>query len=409
MNILQTVRLALRALLRNKLRSFLTALGIVIGVGAVIAMVAIGEGAKARVEAAFSSMGSNLLVIMSGSTRSGGAFGGYGSMPTLTWDDLAAIRGEVPSVRAAAAALQSSQPISSEDLNWTTTVVGTAPDYFIARNWTIESGQGLNESDVETGNKVVVLGKTVVQQLFGHSADPVGHVVRIKNVPFSVIGVLATKGQSPMGQDYDDAVFVPQTTFQAKIRGGLQKFIAGTIFVSAHSPEDAARAGRQISALLRERHHIGPDQDDDFSLRSLSELAAAQQEGTKTLTTLLASIAAVSLLVGGIGIMNIMLVSVTERTREIGLRMAIGAKPRNILEQFLVESLVLSLAGGLVGVSLGLVAARYLAARFDWPLLIRPDIIFLAVGFSGAVGVIFGLYPARKASLLDPIEALRFE
>jgi len=409
MNILQTVRLALRALLRNKLRSFLTALGIVIGVGAVIAMVAIGEGAKARVEAAFSSMGSNLLVIMSGSTRSGGAFGGYGSMPTLTWDDLAAIRGEVPSVRAAAAALQSSQPISSEDLNWTTTVVGTAPDYFIARNWTIESGQGLSESDIETGNKVVVLGKTVVQQLFGHSADPVGHVVRIKNVPFSVIGVLATKGQSPMGQDYDDAVFVPQTTFQAKIRGGLQKFIAGTIFVSAHSPEDAARAGRQISALLRERHHIGPDQDDDFSLRSLSELAAAQQEGTKTLTTLLASIAAVSLLVGGIGIMNIMLVSVTERTREIGLRMAIGAKPRNILEQFLVESLVLSLAGGLVGVSLGLVAARYLAARFDWPLLIRPDIIFLAVGFSGAVGVIFGLYPARKASLLDPIEALRFE
>ena len=409
MNPLQTVRLALRALLRNKLRSFLTALGIVIGVGAVIAMVAIGEGAKARVEAAFSSMGSNLLVIVSGSTRSGGAFGGYGSMPTLTWDDLTSIRSEVPSVRAAAAQLQSSQPISSEDLNWTTTVVGTAPDYFIARNWTIETGQGLSESDVETGNKVVVLGKTVVQQLFGQSADPIGHVVRIKNVPFTVIGVLAGKGQSPMGQDYDDTVVVPQSTFQAKIRGGLQKFISGAILVSAHSPEDAVRAQRQITELLRERHHVGPDQDDDFSLRSLSELASAQQEGTKTLTTLLASIAAVSLLVGGIGIMNIMLVSVTERTREIGLRMAIGAKPRNILEQFLVEALVLSLAGGLVGVSLGLVVARSLAARFDWPLLIRPDIILIAVGFSGAVGVIFGLYPARKASLLDPIEALRFE
>jgi putative ABC transport system permease protein len=288
-------------------------------------------------------------------------------------------------------------------------VIGTAPDYFIARNLQIESGQNIGESDVETGNKVVVLGQTVVQQLFGHNADPIGHVVRIKNVPFTVIGVLSPKGQSPMGQDYDDTAIVPQSTFQAKIRGGLQKFIAGMVLVSAHSPEDATRAQRQIADLLRERHHLEPDQDDDFSLRSMSELASAQQEGTKTLTTLLASIAAVSLLVGGIGIMNIMLVSVTERTREIGLRMAIGAKPRNILEQFLVEAIALSLAGGLVGVALGVFTAQYLAARFDWPLLIRPDIIIIAVGFSGAVGVLFGLYPARKASQLDPIEALRFE
>jgi putative ABC transport system permease protein len=408
-SLFQTLRVALRALLRNKLRSFLTTLGIVIGVSAVIAMVAIGEGAKARVEAAFESMGSNLLVIMSGSTRAGGAFGGFGSMPTLTWEDLAAIRDEVPSVRAAAAVMQASTPMSSEDLNWTTNVVGTSPDYFIARNGTIASGQNITESDVETGNKVVVLGKTVVEQLFGHSADPIGHVVRIKNVPFNVIGVMAPKGQSPMGQDYDDTALVPQSTFQAKIRGGLQKFIAGTIFVSAHSPEDATRAQSQISTLLRERHHVGPDQDDDFSLRSLSEMASAQQEGTKTLTTLLASIAAVSLLVGGIGVMNIMLVSVTERTREIGLRMAIGAKPINILAQFLVEALVLALAGGLIGVALGVFTARYLAARFDWPLLIRPDIIVIAVAFSGAVGIVFGLYPARKASLLDPIDALRFE
>jgi putative ABC transport system permease protein len=408
-SLFQTLRVALRALLRNKLRSFLTTLGIVIGVSAVIAMVAIGEGAKARVEAAFASMGANLLVIMSGSTRAGGAFGGFGSMPTLTWDDLTAIRNEVPSVRAAAAAMQASTPMSSEDLNWTTNVVGTSPDYFIARNWSIGSGQIITESDVETGNKVVVLGQTVVEQLFGHSADPIGHVVRIKNVPFNVIGVMSPKGQSPMGQDYDDTAFVPQSTFQAKIRGGLQKFIAGTIFVSAHSPEDATRAQSQISNILRERHHIGPDQDDDFSLRSLSEMAAAQQEGTQTLTTLLASIAAVSLLVGGIGVMNIMLVSVTERTREIGLRMAIGAKPHNILAQFLVEALVLALAGGMIGVALGVFAARYLAARFDWPLLIRPDIIVIAVAFSGAVGVVFGLYPARKASLLDPIDALRFE
>jgi putative ABC transport system permease protein len=409
MNPLQTLRVAMRALMRNTLRSFLTALGIVIGVGAVIAMVAIGEGAKARVEEAFASMGSNLLVIMSGSTRAGGAFGGFGSLPTLTWDDLEAMRSELTSVRAAAAVLQASTPLASEDQNWTTNVVGTSPDYFIARNWPIAQGQNFGDSDVESGNKVVVLGETVVNQLYGHSSDPLGRVVRIRNVPFTVVGVLSTKGQSPMGQDYDDSAFVPQSTFQAKIRGGLQKFVAGTIFVSSYSNEESARAAAQISNLLRERHHIGNDEEDDFSLRSLAELAAAQQEGTKTLTTLLASIAAVSLLVGGIGIMNIMLVSVTERTREIGLRMAIGAKPRNILAQFLVEALVLSLAGGLVGVALGLFAAKQLAARFDWPLLIRADIIVIAVAFSGAVGVVFGLYPARKASLLDPIDALRFE
>jgi putative ABC transport system permease protein len=408
-NALQTFRVAWRALLRNKLRSFLTALGIMIGVGAVIAMVAIGEGAKARVEAAFASMGSNLLILMSGSTRAGGSFGGYGSMPSLTWEDLNAIRSEVPGVRAAAAVMQMSNPIMSEDQNWTTNIVGTSPDYFVARSWTIEIGQNITESDVETGNKVVVLGQTVANQLFGPNSDPVGHVVRIRNIPFNVIGVLASKGQSPMGQDYDDTAIVPQTTFQAKIRGGLQKFIAGVIMVSAHSPEAATRAQTQLTNLLRERHHIGPDQEDDFSLRSLSEMASAQQEGTRVLTTLLASIAAVSLLVGGIGIMNIMLVSVTERTREIGLRMAIGAKPGNILLQFLVESLVLSVAGGVVGVGLGLVAASNLASRFDWPLLVRPDIIVVAVAFSAAVGVVFGLYPARKASQLDPIDALRYE
>jgi putative ABC transport system permease protein len=312
-------------------------------------------------------------------------------------------------VRAAAAQLTSTAVMASEELNWTTTVVGTSPDFFIARSWDVVSGSNISASDVETGNKVVVLGQTVVQQLFGRSADPIGQMVRIGNVPFTVIGVMESKGQSAMGRDNDDTVFVPQSTFQNKIRGGLPKYINGAILVSAYSPEDATRAQRQISDLLRERHHILADQDDDFSLRSLSEMANAQQEGTKTLTTLLASIAAVSLLVGGIGIMNIMLVSVTERTREIGLRMAVGAKPRNILEQFLVESLVLALAGGLFGVSLGVVAAQYLASKFDWPLLIRPDIILIAVGFSAAVGVVFGLYPARKASLLDPIDALRYE
>jgi putative ABC transport system permease protein len=409
LNPLQTFRVALRALLRNKLRSFLTTLGIVIGVGAVIAMVALGEGAKARVEESFASVGSNLLVIMNGSTRTGGSFGGYGSLPSLTWDDLTAIRVELSNVRAAAASLQMSSPIASEDQNWTTQVIGTSPDYFVARTWDLSIGSMFSVSDVEAGSKVVVLGQTVVDQLFGRSVDPTGQIVRIKNVPFTVVGVLARKGQSPMGQDFDDTVIVPETTFQAKIRGGLQKFVQGIIYVSAVSANETARAQSQITSLLRERHNLAPDQDDDFSLRSLAEMASAQQEGMKTLTTLLASIAAVSLLVGGIGIMNIMLVSVTERTREIGLRMAIGAKPGNILAQFLMEALVLSSAGGVIGVALGVLSARQLAARFDWPLLVQPDIIVIAVTFSAAVGVVFGLYPARKASQLDPIDALRYE
>jgi putative ABC transport system permease protein len=409
LNPLQTFRVALRALLRNKLRSFLTTLGIVIGVGAVIAMVAIGEGAKARVEQSFASIGSNLLVIMNGSTRTGGSFGGYGSMPSLTWDDLTAIRAELSNVRAAAASLQMSSPIASEDQNWTTQVIGTSPDYFVARTWELSIGAVFSVSDVEAGSKVVLLGQTVVDQLFGRSVDPTGQIVRIKNVPFTVVGVLARKGQSPMGQDFDDTVIIPETTFQAKIRGGLQKFIQGIVYVSAVSANETARAQSQITSLLRERHNLAPDQDDDFSLRSLAEMASAQQEGMKTLTTLLASIAAVSLLVGGIGIMNIMLVSVTERTREIGLRMAIGAKPGNILAQFLMEALVLSSAGGVIGVALGVLSARQLAAKFDWPLLVQPDIIVIAVTFSAAVGVVFGLYPARKASQLDPIDALRYE
>jgi putative ABC transport system permease protein len=237
----------------------------------------------------------------------------------------------------------------------------------------------------------------------------VGQSVRIKNIPFEVVGVLAKKGQSAMGQDYDDGVFVPQTTFQSKIQGGLQKYLSGTIFIGATSAEGTARAEAQITSLLRDRHHIGPGADDDFSIRNLTEMANAQQEGTKTLTTLLASIAAVSLLVGGIGIMNIMLVSVTERTREIGVRMAVGATPVNILLQFLVEALTLAVAGGIIGVAIGIFTAGRLAAKFGWPVLIRPDIVAVSVGFSALVGVVFGLYPARKASKLDPIEALRYE
>jgi putative ABC transport system permease protein len=409
MNIFRTLRVAILALLRNKMRSFLTTLGIIIGVAAVIAMVAIGEGAKAQVEQAFAAMGSNLLIVLPGSSTSGGARGGFGSQPTLTWDDLKAIRDEVSSVRHAAAVLRTNAQIVSEDQNWTTSVSGTSPEYFDIRSWGVSRGALFSASDVEGGSKVVLLGQTVAEKLFGPNADPVGHAVRIKNTPYQVLGVLTKKGQSATGQDYDDAAFVPQSTFASKVQGGLQKYLNGTIFVGASTQDDTGRAQTQITNLLRDRHHIAPGADDDFSIRNLAEMASSQEESTKTMTTLLASVAAVSLLVGGIGIMNIMLVSVTERTREIGVRMAVGAKPRNILAQFLVEALTLSIAGGIIGVLLGVGGGQYLSAKFGWPMLVRVDVILIAVGFSGAVGVIFGLYPARKASRLDPIEALRYE
>ena len=409
MNPIQVLRVAVRALLRNKMRSFLTTLGVIIGVSAVIAMVAIGEGAKARVSEAFASMGSNMLIVLSGSTTSGGARGGFGSMPTLTWEDLKAMRAEASAVRYAAPQLRSSASVISEDQNWGTSINGVSPEFFLIKDWPIASGSGITQSDIEGGTKVVVLGQTVVEKLYGPSADPVGQTVRIKNFPFQVVGVAARKGQSAMGQDQDDVVFMPYSTFQAKIQGGLQKFIPGIVMVSANSSEDVSRAEKQISNLLRDRHHIAIGGDDDFSIRNMTEMATAQQEGVNTLTTLLASIAAVSLLVGGIGIMNIMLVSVTERTREIGIRMAVGARPRDVLAQFLVEALTLSFFGGVIGVLLGLFAANRLATSFGWPILVRPDVIVIAVVFSGLVGVIFGLYPAQKAARLDPIDALRFE
>ena len=409
MNLLATLRVAVRALQRNKMRSFLTTLGMIIGVAAVIAMVAIGEGAKARVEQTFAAMGTNMLIVLSGSTSAGGAQGGFGSMPTITWDDLRAIQTELSTVRYAAATLRSNAQIMSDNQNWTTSVTGSSPDYFPIRNWQAAHGSLFTASDEEAGNKVVVLGQTVVDKLWGPSADAIGQQVRIRNIPFTVIGVLEKKGQSPMGQDYDDGAFIPDTTFRAKIQGGLRNYIAGAIMVSATSADATTRCETEITNLLRDRHHVQPGADDDFSVRNLTEMASAQQQGTKTLTTLLASIAAVSLLVGGIGIMNIMLVSVTERTREIGVRMAIGARPNDILSQFLIEALTLSVMGGLFGVTFGVVLAWRLAASFGWPMLLRADIIAVSVAFSALVGVGFGLYPARKASRLDPIEALRYE
>jgi putative ABC transport system permease protein len=403
------IRVALRALLRNKLRSLLTALGIIIGVAAVIAMVAIGEGARARVEQAFSSMGTNVLIVSSGAKTSGGAKAGAGSLPTLTWDDLRAIRTDVPDVRYVAPRVHATAQIVAEDRNWSTSVTGTTPEFFEIRNWPARLGAVLSHEEVDAGAKAVVLGQTVAANLFGASSDPIGQTVRIANVPFQVVGVAAAKGQSTGGNDYDDVAYVPVTTFLAKIQGSLQKFIPGTILVEVASDDVTSAVADRIGALLRDRHGIAIGGEDDFSIKNLTETAARKQESSEALTLLLASIAAVSLLVGGIGIMNIMLVSVSERTREIGVRMAVGAKPRHVRLQFLAEALALALAGGIIGVAVGVVTAQRLAARFDWPMLIRPEIVAIAVCFSAAVGIGFGLYPAHKASRLDPIQALRYE
>jgi len=405
----QTVPLAARALLRNKTRSFLTMLGVIIGVASVISMVTVGEGAKARVAGVFDAMGTNLLIVLSGSTSSGGMMGGFGTMPTLTWDDLRAIRRDARAVRAAAPVLSAKVTLLSDDSNWTTAVVGTTPEYFQIRALTIARGSPFSDADVDTGGKVVVLGETVVTRLFGAGVDPVGRSIRLRAVPFTVIGTLQRKGQSPMGQDYDDVAMLPVSTFQAKIQGGLGKYVPGIIAVSATSAGDTYRAQAQIISILRDNHRLTSSAEDDFSVRNLTELATAQQQGTNALTGLLAAIAVVSLVVGGIGIMNIMLVSVTERTREIGLRMAIGATPGQVLLQFLVEAVALAATGGVLGVGLGVVLARLVAERLGLPRTLRVDMAIVSFCFSVLVGVIFGFYPARRASRLNPIDALRSE
>jgi len=405
----EALRVAVRALLRNKLRSFLTALGIMIGVGAVIAMVAIGEGARAQVEEAFAAMGTNVLIISAGTSTSHGARAGSGTQPTLAWDDLKAIEDEISTVRRAAPRLHGNGQVIGDERNWTTEITGTTPDFFEIRHWPVRVGRPLTPADVEVGAKVAVVGQTVVEQLWGRHGDPVGQIVRIRNVPFEVVGVAARKGQSQSGNDYDDVLFVPVSTYLSKIQGGMQRFITGTIIVGVTSDTLTLATQAKIADLLRDRHHLEPGADDDFQIKNLTETANRKDDSMRALTILLASIAAVSLLVGGIGIMNIMLVSVTERTREIGIRMAVGAKPRDVLAQFLLEALALSVMGGLVGMTLGIVASNQLAARFGWPMLVQPMVVAVALGFSGLVGIVFGLYPARKASRLDPIEALRYE
>jgi putative ABC transport system permease protein len=405
----ETLRMAQRALRRNKMRSFLTALGIIIGVAAVICMVSIGEGAKSRIRTQIEGAGTNVILVFSGSSSSGGMRGGMGSQPTITFDDLRAIQTEVPGIRAAAPLSRTQSPVISESSTWTTTIYGTTPEYFVIRNWGTARGASLTASDQAGAAKNAVIGKTVADKLFGAGTDPLGQVIRIRNAPYIVVGVLEIKGQGGMGEDQDDAIFVPLSAFSARIQGGLSNFVRGPVYVSAVSTEAIDTVRRDIAALLRERHRLGPDEEDDFSTMSMAEMTGMLTSAMQTLTTLLASIAFVSLLVGGIGVMNIMLVSVTERTREIGIRMAVGAQPADIMAQFLIEALTLAAIGGVLGVLLGIGIGELLAARFGWVSETRTDIILLALGVSATVGVVFGLYPARKASRLDPIEALRYE
>jgi len=406
MNWLQTLRLAFKALMRNLFRSFLTALGIIIGVGAVITMVSIGEGARSRVEQATASMGANILIVMSGSSSAGGVRGGFGTQPTLTRDDLRAMQTELSQVDSAAADLRTNAQLQSEEQNWATSVHGTSAAFHRIREWPVEYGAALTDSDVESATKVVVLGATVAEKLFGSPQDSLGQLVRIKGVPFQVIGVLSKKGQSGNGQDNDDTALVPLSTYLQRLAPALGRTLPGTILIKA---VNVPAAISQVTTLLRDRHRIRDGADDDFSVRNLADVANAQQANADTFALLLAAVAAVSLLVGGIGIMNIMLVSVTERTREIGIRMAIGATPGQVLSQFLVEALTLSLLGGLIGMAAGVGTAMGLSAYMQWPSLIRVDVLIIAPVFSALVGVGFGMYPALKASRLDPIVALRFE
>jgi len=406
----QSIRIALRALRVNKLRSALTMLGIIIGVGAVIAMVAVGAGASARVAEQIQSLGSNLIIVLSGSVTSSGVRIGQGSQLTITEDDAAAIAREVPAVQVAAPSVRGTAQVVFGNLNWATAVQGVTADYFEARDWIVLTGRPIGPEDVDGATKVVLLGQTTALNLFG-DADPIDQIIRIKKVPFTVIGTLDRKGQNSWGQDQDDVMLVPISTAKKKVlgRSNSNPRAVQAISVKIWPGADMGTAEGQLRDLLRQRHRLQPYQDDDFTVRNLSEILQTQEQSSKVMTTLLAAIASVSLLVGGIGIMNIMLVSVTERTREIGLRMAVGARGRDILGQFLIEAVTLSLIGGVIGIAAGVGSAEALSYFAEWRTLVAPQAIALAFGFAAAVGVFFGFYPARKAARLDPIEALRYE
>jgi putative ABC transport system permease protein len=404
-NVLQIYKVSVVALRRNPMRTLLTMLGVIIGVGCVVAMVAIGQGASSAIQSQIGALGTNLLMIFSGSHSAGGVRGGTGSIQNLTVDDAAAIRRDCPSVALADPAVRTSGQVVNGDQNWFTSIQGTGPDYPTIRAWAVAKGSFFSEEDVKATTKVAILGQTVVENLFGDT-DPVGEVIRLKGVPFRVLGVLDRKGGSQMGQDQDDVVVVPYSTAQKRLMGITH---IQMIMVSALGPDRIDAATAEITDLLRQRHRIGRGQDDDFMIRSQQDIASTATEMTGVLTMLLGAIASVSLIVGGIGIMNIMLVSVTERTREIGVRRALGARRSDIRTQFLIEASLISGLGGLIGIGIGILIARSIARFGGWPTLVQPEVVLSAFVFAGLVGVFFGLYPAARAARLDPIEALRHE
>jgi putative ABC transport system permease protein len=398
-------RIALKALGRNKMRTALTMLGMIIGVAAVITMVALGTGAQSSIESQIQAAGTNMIMVSAGNFSSGGVRMGQGNASTLTPDDAAAIQ-QVQGVQYKAAGVNTRGQVVAGNMNWNTQIQGTDVDLPAIRSWPTIDGTFFTPVDVATASKVAAIGTVVRDQLFGPDISPVGDVIRINNQPFTVVGVMASKGQSGMGTDQDDVIFVPYTTVMKKLRGIT--FIQN-VTVSAASATDTSATADRIASLLRTRHKIQPGDPDDFMVRTMEEMASVRVQATQTMTALLASIAGVSLLVGGIGIMNIMLVSVTERTREIGLRMAIGARGRDVLLQFLVEAVVLSLFGGAIGIGLGFALSRGVTLWMAWPTSVSPQAVVVAFGFAAMTGVFFGFYPARKAAALDPIDALRFE
>jgi len=405
MSLLMTFRIAFKALGRNKMRTALTMLGMIIGVAAVITMVALGTGASAAVEERIKSAGTNLITVNAGNWTQGGVRMGQGASSTLRAEDAEAIR-ELPGVQYVAPAVSTRGQIIAGNQNWSTRIEGTDIDLPLIRSWPTKYGTFFTQQDVSSAAKVAVLGSFVAETLFGPDVDPTGQIIRIRNQPFKVVGVMASKGQQSMGQDQDDSVFVPYTTVQKKLLGVtyIQR-----IDVSAVSAAEVPNVANRIADLLRVRHKLVPGDPDDFTIRTLEEMAEVRTQAMQTMTMLLAAIAGVSLVVGGIGIMNIMLVSVTERTREIGLRMAIGARSRDVLFQFLVEAVVISLFGGLIGLALGYGLSETVKRVLQWPSQVPPEAIAMAFGFAAATGIFFGFYPASKAARLDPIEALRYE
>jgi len=406
--LLMTVLVAFRVLGRHRMRSALTMLGIIIGVGAVIAMVSIGEGAKAAVQAQIASFGTNVIIILPGAMTVSGVRTGHGGAVTLTVADIEELK-KIPGVTEIGWARRDAMQVVHERKNWFTTINGVTPGYLTIRGWSIVSGDFFTQTEMDKAAKVALLGNSVFKNLFEPGEDPVGATIRIKNIPFKVVGVLDAKGYDTRGADQDDVVFIPFTTAERKIMG--TKFLGsiGAGFLSAESPEQMSQIVEEVKRILRQRHKLRPAQDDDFTVRNQIDIAKVQEGTSESMTLLLLAVASISLLVGGIGIMNILLVSVTERTREIGIRMAVGAKRRHILLQFLVEAVVLSAMGGLIGVGFGVGGAKAASNVAGWPTIISGDILLIAFGFSALVGVFFGLYPANKASRLNPIEALRYE